>query len=160
MIMDKIPMTVTGEKMLREELEKLKSVERPRIVQAIAVAREQGDLRENAEYQYAKEEQGFIEGRILDIEGKLSEAQVIDITRIPESGKVIFGATVHLMNLGNDEEIAYQIVGDEEADIKLAKLSVYSPIARALIGKEIGDVALVETPGGEVEYEICEVKHL
>ena len=158
--MDKIPMTVNGEKALRAELDRLKGQERPRIVQAIAEAREQGDLRENAEYQYAKEEQGFIEGRILEIEGKLSHAQVIDVTQIPESGKVIFGTTVELINLDSDDEISYQIVGDDESDIKLNKLSVYSPIARALIGKEIGDVARVETPSGEVEYEILGVKHL
>lgn len=158
--MDKIPMTVDGEKALRQELTRLKGTERPRIVQAISEAREQGDLRENAEYQYAKEEQGFIEGRILEIEGKLSNAQVIDVTQIPESGKVIFGTTVELINLDNDEELTYQIVGDEESDIKLNKLSVYSPIARALIGKEVGDVALVNTPSGEVEYEICAVRHV
>ena len=158
--MDKIPMTVDGEKALRQELTRLEGTERPRIVQAISEAREQGDLRENAEYQYAKEEQGFIEGRILEIEGKLSNAQVIDVTQIPESGKVIFGTTVELINLDNDEELTYQIVGDEESDIKLNKLSVYSPIARALIGKEVGDVALVNTPSGEVEYEICAVRHV
>lgn len=158
--MDKIPMTVNGERSLRAELDRLKSKERPRIVQAIAEAREQGDLRENAEYQYAKEEQGFIEGRIREIEGKLSHAQVIDVTQIPASGKVIFGTTVELINLDSDEEISYQIVGDDESDIKQNKLSVYSPIARALIGKEVGDVARVTTPSGDVEYEICSVKHL
>ena len=153
-------MTLAGEKRLREELDRLKGRERPRIVQAIAEAREQGDLRENAEYQYAKEEQGFIEGRILEIEGKLSNAQVIDITRIPESGKVIFGTTVELMNLDSDEETTYQIVGDDESDIKLGKISVYSPIARALIGKEVGDIVVVNTPNGEAEYEICGVRHI
>lgn len=153
-------MTAAGEKALREELDKLKGVERPRIVQAIAEARAQGDLRENAEYQYAKEEQGFIEGRIVEIEGKLSNAQVIDVTQIPESGKVIFGTTVELMNLDTDEEITYQIVGDDEADIKHKKISVYSPIARALVGKEVDDVVVVQTPNGDVEYEICAVKHL
>ena len=153
-------MTLAGEKRLREELDRLKGRERPRIVQAIAEAREQGDLRENAEYQYAKEEQGFIEGRILEIEGKLSNAQVIDITRIPESGKVIFGTTVELMNLDSDEETTYQIVGDDESDIKLGKISVYSPIARALIGKEVGDIVVVNTPNGEAEYEIYGVKHV
>ncbi|MBO6558368.1 MAG: transcription elongation factor GreA [Pseudomonadales bacterium] len=158
--MDKIPMTASGENMLREELDKLKGQERPRIVQAIAEARAQGDLRENAEYQYAKEEQGFIEGRIAEIEGKLSNAQVIDVTQIPESGKVIFGTTVELMNLETDEEITYQIVGDDESDIKLSKISVYSPIARALIGKEVDDVVVVKTPNGDVEYEICAVKHI
>lgn len=158
--MDKIPMTVNGEQALRQELGRLKSKERPRIVQAISDAREQGDLRENAEYQYAKEEQGFIEGRILEIENKLSMAQIIDVTQIPESGKVIFGTTVVLINLENDEEQTYQIVGDDESDIKQNKLSVYSPIARALIGKEVGDVTTVRTPSGEVEYEICGVRHI
>ena len=158
--MDKIPMTANGEKLLREELDKLKGQERPRIVQAIAEARAQGDLRENAEYQYAKEEQGFIEGRIAEIEGKLSNAQVIDVTQIPDSGKVIFGTTVELMNLDTDEEITYQIVGDDESDIKQSKISVYSPIARALIGKEVDDVVVVKTPNGDVEYEICTVKHI
>lgn len=158
--MDKIPMTVQGAASLRAELKRLKSEERPRIVKAIAEAREQGDLRENAEYQYAKEEQGFIEGRIHDLEGKLSNAQVIDVSKIPSSGKVIFGVTVMLMNLNNDEEVSFQIVGDEEADIKENKLSVYSPIGRALIGKEEGDEVSVDTPGGQVEYEILEVRHL
>ncbi|MAM81443.1 MAG: transcription elongation factor GreA [Gammaproteobacteria bacterium] len=158
--MDKIPMTVHGAESLRAELDRLKSQERPRIVKAIAEAREQGDLRENAEYQYAKEEQGFIEGRIHDLEGKLSNAQIIDVTQIASSGKVIFGSTVDLLNLSNDEKISYQIVGDEEADIKANKLSVYSPIGRALIGKEEGAEVLVETPGGQVEYEILSVQHL
>ena len=158
--MDKIPMTVHGAESLRAELDRLKSQERPRIVKAIAEAREQGDLRENAEYQYAKEEQGFIEGRIHDLEGKLSNAQIIDVTQIASSGKVIFGSTVYLLNLSNDEKISYQIVGDEEADIKANKLSVYSPIGRALIGKEEGAEVLVETPGGQVEYEILSVQHL
>ena len=158
--MDKIPMTVHGAESLRAELDLLKSQERPRIVKAIAEAREQGDLRENAEYQYAKEEQGFIEGRIHDLEGKLSNAQIIDVTQIASSGKVIFGSTVDLLNLSNDEKISYQIVGDEEADIKANKLSVYSPIGRALIGKEEGAEVLVETPGGQVEYEILSVQHL
>lgn len=158
--MDKIPMTINGERDLRQELDGLKGEERPRIVQAIAEARAQGDLRENAEYQYAKNEQGFIEGRILEIEGKLSNVQIIDITLIPESGKIIFGTTVELLNLDNDEELTYTIVGDDEADIKKGKLSVYSPIARAMIGKEVGDVVLVKTPNGNVEYEICSVKHI
>ncbi|MCB1646176.1 MAG: transcription elongation factor GreA [Pseudomonadales bacterium] len=158
--MDKIPMTAVGEKALRDEVDHLKQVERPRIIQEIAAARAQGDLRENAEYQYAKEEQGFIEGRIKEIEAKLNHAQVIDVTAIPPTGKVIFGTTVTLMNLDTDDEITYKIVGDDEADLKAAKISVYSPIARALIGKEVGDVAVVRTPNGEVEYEICEVQHL
>ena len=158
--MDKIPMTIHGAESLRAELDRLKSQERPRIVKAISEAREQGDLRENAEYQYAKEEQGFIEGRIHDLEGKLSNAQIIDVTQIASSGKVIFGSTVELLNLSNDEKIAYQIVGDEEADIKANKLSVYSPIGRALISKEEGTEVLVDTPGGQVEYEIISVQHL
>jgi transcription elongation factor GreA len=158
--MDKIPMTADGEKALREELEHLKSVRRPRIVQAISEARAQGDLRENAEYQYAKEEQGFIEGRIAEVENKLSNAQIIDATRIPPSGKVIFGTTVSLLNLDTEEDVTYKIVGDDEADIKVGKISVYSPIARAIVGKAVGDVARVQTPGGEVEYEICTVEHL
>ena len=158
--MDKIPMTVEGAEALRKDLDRLKTVERPRIVKAISEAREQGDLRENAEYQYAKEEQGFIEGRIRDIEGKLSNAQIIDITTIAHSGKVIFGVTVSLLNIDTDEEIMYRIVGDEESDIKENKLSVYSPIGRALIGKKEGDEVSIETPGGTVEYEILDVKHI
>ena len=158
--MDKIPMTAQGEKALREELANLKSVERPRIVQAISEALEQGDLRENAEFQYAKEEQGFIEGRIKEIEGKLSSAQVIDVTAIAPTGKVIFGVTVTLMNLDNEEESVYQIVGDDESDIKQNKISVYSPVARALIGKSVGDEVVVKTPSGDIEYEICEVEHI
>ena len=153
-------MTVNGEKILRSELERLKTEERPRIVQAISEAREQGDLRENAEYQYAKEEQGFIEGRILDIESKLANANVIDVNQIAPTGKVIFGSTVRLLNYKSDEEVQYKIVGDEESDIKLGKISVYSPIARALIGKKEGETATVSTPGGPVEYEICKVEHL
>ena len=152
-------MTVQGAAALRDELKRLKSEDRPRIIKAIAEAREQGDLRENAEYQYAKEEQGFIEGRIQEIEAKLSTAQVIDVTSIPPSDKVIFGATVELLNLDQDQEVTYQIVGDDEADAKQGKLSVYSPIARALVGKPVGDIAKVKTPDGEVEYEICAVHH-
>ena len=158
--MEKIPMTVDGEKVLRLELERLKTEERPRIVQAISEAREQGDLRENAEYQYAKEEQGFVEGRILDIEAKLSNANIIDVKQIAPTGKVIFGSTVTLLNYNSDEEVQYKIVGDEEADIKFCKISVYSPIARALIGKNEGETAIVSAPNGPVEYEICKVEHL
>jgi transcription elongation factor GreA len=158
--MEKIPMTVVGENALREELDQLKGVRRPRIIAAIAEARAQGDLRENAEYQYAKEEQGFIEGRIVDIELKLSKAQVIDVTKIPNAGKVIFGTTVSLMNLDTEEDVTYRIVGDDEADIKQGTISVYSPIARALIGKAIGDVARVRAPNGEIEYEICGIEHI
>lgn len=152
-------MTVFGAQCLRAELTRLKSDERPRIISAIAVARAQGDLRENAEYQYAKEEQGFVEGRITDIEQKLASAQIIDVTQIPESGKVIFGTTVELINLQDESEIKYKIVGDDESDIKLNKISVYSPIARALIGKEVGDVVVVKTPAGEAEYEIESISH-
>lgn len=158
--MDKEPMTARGAKLLRDELDHLKSVRRPKVVQAISEARAQGDLRENAEYQYAKEEQGFIEGRIKEIENKLSNAQIIDATKIAPTGKVIFGTTVGVMNLDTDEDVTYQIVGDDEADIKTNRLSVYSPIARALIGKEIGDVVKVTTPNGVVEYEICSVEHV
>jgi transcription elongation factor GreA len=158
--MNKIPMTAEGAEKLREELEHLKKVERPRIVQAIAEAREHGDLKENAEYHAAREQQSFAEGRIQEIEGKLSYAQVIDITKIPESDKVIFGCTVDILNLETDEVKTYKIVGDDEADIKVGKISYQSPIARALIGKEVGDVVRVITPGGEVEYEIDQVQHL
>lgn len=158
--MNKVPMTVAGEARLREELEQLKGVERPKVINAIAEAREHGDLKENAEYHAAREQQGFIEGRIQEIESKLSAAQVIDVTKLPQTGKVIFGVTVELINLGNDEEVSYQIVGEDEADIKSGKISVTSPIARALIGKEEGDVVVVNTPGGEVEYEISSVQHL
>ncbi|HAK50775.1 MAG TPA: transcription elongation factor GreA [Gammaproteobacteria bacterium] len=158
--MDKIPMTADGVKALREELDRLKSVERPRIIQAIAEAREQGDLRENAEFQYAKEEQGFIEGRILEVENKLSAAQVIDIRDISPSGRVIFGVTVTVVNIENEDESTYKIVGDDEADLKLNKLSVYSPFARALVGKEIGDVAVVKTLNGDIELEICSIEHV
>jgi len=158
--MDKTPMTTAGEKALRDELDKLKLIERPRIVQAIAEARAQGDLRENAEYQYAKEEQGFIEGRIVEVAGKLSNAQIIDVKAIPATGKVIFGTTVRLVNLDNDAEVTYQIVGDDEADIKVGKISVYSPIARALIGKQVDDVVIVKAPSGDIEYEICSVEHV
>jgi len=158
--MEKIPMTAHGAATLRTELDRLKGTERPRIVQAIAEARAQGDLRENAEYQYAKEEQGHIEGRIKDIEYKLGSAQIIDVTAITPSGKVIFGTTVSLLNLDTDAKVTYKIVGDDEADIKENKISVYSPIARALIGKEEGDVVVVVAPNGEVEYEIGSVEHI
>jgi len=158
--MKQYPMTVEGERMLREELERLKTVDRPRIIQAIAIAREHGDLKENAEYHAAREQQGFCEGRIQDIEGRLGHARVIDITQIPESDKVIFGATVTLINLDTDAEVVYKIVGDDEANVKLNKISINSPIARGLIGKEIGEEVVIRTPGGEVEYEIGDVKHI
>lgn len=158
--MPAVPMTIQGEAALREELSHLKTVERPRIIEAIAEAREHGDLKENAEYHAAREQQGFAEGRIQEIEGKLAEAQVIDVTQIPHTGKVIFGVTVELINIETDEEVTYQIVGEDEADVKQKKISVTSPIARALIGKEEDDVVVVRTPSGEVEYEIAKVQHL
>ncbi len=160
MSLNKVPMTKQGAEALTKELEQLKKVERPRIVADIAVAREHGDLKENAEYHAAREQQSFCEGRIQEIEGKLSHAQIIDVTTIPHSGRVIFGTTVSLINIDTDEAVTYQIVGDDEADIKVNKISVSSPIARALVGKEEGDVALVRAPGGEVEYEIDTVKHI
>ncbi|MGI9293768.1 MAG: transcription elongation factor GreA [Pseudomonadales bacterium] len=158
--MNQIPMTVAGEAQLREELQQLKSVDRPRIIQAIAEAREHGDLKENAEYHAAREQQSFAEGRIAEIESKLAEARVIDIASIPPTGKVIFGTTVDLYNLDTKQELTYKIVGDDEADVKANKISINSPIARALIGKEEGEVAVVETPSGKIEYEISAVKHL
>lgn len=158
--MNKVPMTVAGEKSLRDELNHLKSEARPQVIAAIAEAREHGDLKENAEYHAAREQQGFIEGRIQEIESKLSAAQVIDVTRLPKTGKVIFGVTVSLLNLDSDASVTYRIVGEDEADIKAGRISVTSPIARALIGKEEGDVVVVKTPGGDVEYEIESVEHL
>lgn len=156
----KFPMTEQGAEKLRLELEDLKKVQRPRIVQAIAEAREHGDLKENAEYSAAREQQSFCEGRINEIEAKLSNAQIIDVTKIPHTGKVLFGATVTMINLDTDQSMTYQIVGDDEADVKANKISVNSPIARALIGKEEGDVVVVKTPGGDVDYEIDTVEHL
>jgi transcription elongation factor GreA len=153
-------MTVAGERLLREELDRLKRIERPRIVQAIAEAREHGDLKENAEYHAAREQQSFAEGRIQDIEGKLSNAQVIDVTTIPCTGKVIFGTTVELINVETDARVTYRIVGEDEADVKKNLISVGSPIARALIGKEEGDVVVVRAPSGNIEYEIGEVRHI
>ncbi|MGB1139756.1 MAG: transcription elongation factor GreA [Halioglobus sp.] len=158
--MSTYPMTATGEQQLRDELDHLKKVERPRIVQAIAEAREHGDLKENAEYHAAREQQSFTEGRIMEIEGKLSNAQVIDVTSIPKTGKVIFGTTVNLINVESDEEVTYRIVGEDEADVKSNLISVVSPIARALIGKEEGDVVVVKAPGGDIEYEIDDVQHI
>jgi transcription elongation factor GreA len=155
-----IPMTIEGAEKLREELLRLKNVERPRIIRAIAEAREHGDLRENAEYHAAKEEQGFAEGRLREIEGKLADVQIIDITKITATGKVIFGATVHLINADDDSRVSYRIVGEDESDIKEGKLSVNSPIARALVGKSEGDTVEVRAPRGVVEYEIEKVEHL
>jgi transcription elongation factor GreA len=158
--MNKFPMTVAGEAALREELERLKKVDRPRITAAIAEAREHGDLKENAEYHAAREQQSFNEGRIMEIEGKLANAQVIDVTTIPKTGKVIFGTTIDLINIDNNETVTYKIVGDDEADVKHNLISVNSPIARALIGKEEGDVVTVKAPGGDIEYEIDQVQHI
>jgi len=153
-------MTVAGEARLRQELNRLKSEDRPRVIAAIAEAREHGDLKENAEYHAAREQQSFIEGRIQEIEGKLSAAQVIDVTTIQNTGKVIFGTTVHLVNVDTEEEVTYKIVGEDEADIKEGKISIGSPIARALVGREEGDVATVQLPSGTAEYEIEKVEHL
>ena len=158
--MNKFPMTVSGEASLREELEHLKRVDRPRISEAIAEARAHGDLKENAEYHAAREQQSFNEGRIMEIEGKLGNAQVIDVTTIPRTGKVIFGTTIDLLNLETDETVTYRIVGEDEADVKQNLISVGSPIARALIGKEEGDVVVVKAPGGDIEYEIDQVHHI
>ncbi|XQW86522.1 transcription elongation factor GreA [Thalassotalea piscium] len=158
--MNQYPMTVQGADALREELNYLKTVKRPRIVSDIADAREHGDLKENAEYHAAREEQGFCEGRIQEIEGKLGNAQIIDIAAIPNRGKVIFGVTVTLLNIDTDEEVKYQIVGDDEADIKNNRISINSPIARGLIGKEVDTEIEITTPGGVVEYEIIAVEHI
>jgi transcription elongation factor GreA len=158
--MNKFPMTLAGETSLRQELDRLKKVERPRIVEAIAEARAHGDLKENAEYHAAREQQSFTEGRIMEIEGKLSNAQVIDVTTIPKTGKVIFGTTVDLINLETDGMVTYRIVGEDEADVKSNLISVGSPIARALIGKEEGEVVVVKAPGGDIEYEIGQVQHI
>lgn len=158
--MNQIPMTLFGAEKLREELEYLKSVRRPKIIADIAEAREHGDLKENAEYHAAREQQGFCEGRIQEIEAKLSNAQVIDITKMPNTGRVIFGATVSVMNLDSEEEVTYRIVGDDEADFQKNLISVNSPMARGLIGKEQDDVVVIKTPGGDVEYEILKVEYL
>lgn len=158
--MQKHPMTVKGAQVLREELTQLKSIERPRIVEAIATAREHGDLKENAEYHAAREQQSFNEGRVQELEAKLSNAQVIDVTTLPNTGKVVFGTTVHLLHVNEDKEIAYRIVGEDEADIKKNRISYSSPIAKALIGKEIDDSVEVVTPGGIVEYEIINVEYV
>jgi len=156
----RIPMTVQGEQALREELKELKTVLRPEVIQAISDAREHGDLKENAEYHAAREQQSFMEGRIQEIEGKLSHSQVIDVLTLPKTGKVIFGTTVCMINVDTEEEVRYHVVGEDEADIKAGKISVSSPIARAIIGKEEGDVVGVHVPAGVVEYEIEEVLHI
>ena len=157
--MEKVPMTESGHAALRDELKRRTSQDRPQIIQAIAEARAHGDLKENAEYHAAREQQGFIEGRIKDIEGKLSHAQVIDVSKLDTSGKVVFGATVVLLDINTDEEKTYQIVGVDEADLKHGKISVTSPVARALIGKEEGDEVALEAPGGTHEFEILEVRY-
>ena len=158
--MRKVPMTVEGEARLREELSHLKSVERPRIINDIAIAREHGDLKENAEYHAAREEQGFAEGRIKEIEGKLSDSQIIDVKAIANTGKVIFGTTITLFNVDTEETVTYRIVGDDEAEVKDKKISYASPIAKALIGKNEGDEVAIKIPSGEVVYEIESVEHL
>lgn len=158
--MNQIPMTLRGAEKLREELDHLKSVRRPKIIADIATAREHGDLKENAEYHAAREQQGFCEGRIQEIEAKLSNAQVIDVMKIPANGRVVFGATVKVMNLDTDEEQTYRIVGDDEADFKQNLISVNSPIARGLIGKEQDDVVVIKTPGGDVEFEVLKVEYI
>ncbi len=158
--MSKVPMTVTGAEKLRVELHNLKTVQRPNVINAIAEARAHGDLSENADYDAAKERQSFIEGRIAELEGKLSNAQIIDPTLLDADGNVVFGATVDLEDLGNAQKVTYQIVGDDEADIKQGKISISSPIARALIGKYPGDVAEVQAPGGVREYEVLDVQYI
>lgn len=151
-------MTKEGANRLKEELYRLKNIERPRIIQAIAEARAHGDLRENAEYAAAKEQQSFIESRLAEIEAKLSTAYVIDITKVSKTGKVVFGAAVTLLNLNTKKQVFYSIVGEDEADLRIHKISVTSPIARAIIGKESGDVVVVDTPSGAVEYEVRDVQ--
>jgi transcription elongation factor GreA len=158
--MSKFPITITGAELLRAELQRMKTVDRPNVIAAIAEARSHGDLSENAEYDAAKERQGFIEGRIKEIEGKLGNAQIIDPKLLDVDGRVVFGATVELEDLEEGRTVSYQIVGDDEADIKAGKVSVSSPVARALIGKYAGDVAEVNTPGGVREYEVIDVKYI
>ncbi len=155
-----IPITTRGAEKLKAELKQLKSVERPAVVQAIAEARAQGDLSENAEYEAAKDRQGFIEGRILEVEGKLSAAQIIDPTQLDAGGKVVFGATVDLEDEDSGDAVTYQIVGEDEADLKHGLINISSPIARALIGKEEGDTAVVVAPGGERRYEVVAVRYI
>ncbi|OGT23063.1 MAG: transcription elongation factor GreA [Gammaproteobacteria bacterium RIFCSPHIGHO2_02_FULL_42_13] len=158
--MDRVPMTVKGEVALRDELQRLKHEDRPNITKAIAEARAHGDLKENAEYHAARERQSFIEGRIQDIESKLSRAQVIDIAKVPHQGRVVFGSTVQLYNVDTSEEVVYHIVGEDESDISKNKISINSPIARGLIGKSEGDEVTIVTPGGEIHYEVTEVQYV
>lgn len=155
----KIPMTITGMAQLQHELEELKHL-RPKISQAIAEARAHGDLKENAEYHAAREQQGQAEARLRDIEYKLANAQVIDVTKISEQNRVVFGVTVHLLNLATDKEITYKLVGEDEADVTIGKISITSPLARALIGKSVTDVVEVATPAGITEYEITKIEHI
>ena len=156
----KVPMTVKGAEALRDELNELKSETRPKITAAIAEAREHGDLKENAEYHAAREQQSFCEGRIKEIEGKLADAEVIDVTKIESLGRVIFGTTVTLYNLETEESVTYQIVGEDESDVAAGKISVVSPIARAIMGKHEGDEVVVKAPAGDLEYEIESVAHI
>ena len=158
--MNKVPITVRGAERLREELNNLKSVARPRIIAAIAEARAHGDLKENAEYHAAREQQSFTEGRIKEIEAKLSNCQIIDVTKVNADGKVVFGATVELMDVDTEQTVTYQIVGEDEADIKEGRVNITSPIARALIGKREEDVVVVRAPVGDKEYEIISVKYI
>ncbi|MCP4334061.1 MAG: transcription elongation factor GreA [Gammaproteobacteria bacterium] len=157
--MNQIPLTAAGSERLKSELKELKSVKRPAVIEAIATAREHGDLKENAEYHAAREEQGFIEGRIIELESSLSNAQIIDITRIAQSDRVVFGCTVELLNMATDEDVVYQIVGDIEADINEGRIAISSPIARALIGKEEGEDVVVEAPSGAMEYAITAIHY-
>ncbi len=158
--MSTIPITVRGAELMKQELHQLKSVERPNVINAIAEARAHGDLSENADYDAAKERQGFIEGRIQDLEGKLSNARVIDPATLDAEGRIVFGSTVELEDLGSSAKVVYQIVGDDEADIKVGKISISSPVARALINKVEGDVAEVQAPGGLREYEVLAVRYV
>jgi transcription elongation factor GreA len=157
--MNQTPLTVSGAERLKAELKELKSVKRPEVIEAIAVAREHGDLKENAEYHAAREQQGFIEGRIKELESALSNSRIIDVAKVPQNGRVVFGCTVDLLNVETDEEVSYQIVGDIEADINHNRIAISSPIARALIGKEEGEDITVEAPGGNKDYEITAVHY-
>ena len=157
--MSKVPMTVHGEKLLREELQRMKSEDRPRVIQAISEARAHGDLKENAEYHAAKEQQGFIEGRIKEIEGKLSNTQIIDVTAIDAKGRIVFGSTVDLLDVESDQKVTYRIVGEDEADISKGMISFSSPIARAMIGNNEGDEISFSAPGGEKNFEVIEVRY-
>ena len=157
--MRKVPLTLRGADLLKDELKRLKSTDRPAVIKAIAEARAHGDLKENAEYHAAKEQQSFIEGRIQDIEGKLSNAEIIDVTQLNANGRVVFGATVVLADENTGDEVTYQLVGDDEADIKNGLVSISSPIARALVGKSEGDIATVVAPGGDKEFEILEIRY-